>query len=175
MGARFLSHVLRVNRILTTIKLQNNCIRYHGAYDIAMALRANRTLTSLDLQGNDFQYKGLHCITEALRYNRSLVSISLTGITPIQYSIKVLRDVLQHNFSLCYAFGVNLDEKNAGYLIRNIDQHNRVRRSVITLIALRQFCTRKTDWFFFVPLDVVKRIAEYLWSTRLDHEVWGKK
>jgi len=72
-----IAEALKINRILTQIKLDGNQFGEGGATAIAEALKINRTLTHIDLSWNKFGKGAATVIAEALKTNDTLTELSL--------------------------------------------------------------------------------------------------
>ena len=77
-GITAIADALRVNAVLTNLRLDGNNIGVDGAKAIAKALKANAVLTVLNLIGNNIGVNiGAKAIGEALKVNAVLTTLSL--------------------------------------------------------------------------------------------------
>jgi len=93
--AAAIADILKVNGVLTELKLCNNKIGNTGAASIAEALKVNGTLKALDLMSNKIGAAGTAAIAEALKVNTKLQSLVLIGNDLNEDSKSELRDAVQ--------------------------------------------------------------------------------
>ena len=93
--AAAIADILKVNGVLTELKLCNNEIGDTGAASIAEALKVNGTMTALNLMSNKIGAAGAAAIAEALKVNRKLQSLVLLGNHLNEDSKSKLRDAVQ--------------------------------------------------------------------------------
>ena len=93
--AAAIAEILKVNDVLTELRLCNNEIGNTGAASIAKALKVNGMLTALDLMSNKIGAAGTTAIAEALKVNTNLQSLVLLGNDLSEDSKSELRDAVQ--------------------------------------------------------------------------------
>lgn len=109
-----IADILKVNGVLTELRLCNNEIGNKGAASIAEALKVNGTLTALDLMSNKIGAAGSAAIAEALKVNTNLRSLVLVGNELSEDSKCELRDALQGRSGFRLYFSCVQDKAKGG-------------------------------------------------------------
>eukprot|EP00731_Ephydatia_muelleri_P002905 Em0001g2905a len=88
-GATVLGVMLRENRVLTSLGLQDCGLGPEGLLAICSALQVNTTLTSLDLSGNKFDDQSKASLWAMLQENKTLTSLVLENYGPYTENLHV--------------------------------------------------------------------------------------
>lgn len=92
-GAMHIACALRLNTVLTSLNLGDNCLGDEGAAHLATALASNRTLTELNLAGNGLSDAGADLLAAMLETNRVLATIDIGGNALSDAAMARLREV----------------------------------------------------------------------------------
>jgi hypothetical protein len=176
-GAGYLATALRRNTTLVELSLSNNGIGRVGAAALAAALPFNQTLTLLYLFNNPFGDDGVEVLAKAVpRCGLRVLWLQTTqigerGCAALVEMLKntrlsQLRIEDDHWLALDEGFrysGWLLGWAPAPYIKRNEATHDRARKSVHTLLLIRNLLDTALSSF---PKEVVREIAQFLYSTR---------
>lgn len=181
-GALCLAEALRENKTLTSLNIDKNRITRRGFAELASALSVTKTLKQLYARGNPIDYATVKAIAEAVPKS-GLQSLALhTSKKGWVFLYKMLTKnvrLRECDFICTFCFPTaefyNVGKHNgwltqgplyqpSSWLKRNKQKHAEVKLLALTLCAIRKFrCTRSV-----IPYDIIKIIAEYLYSTRGD-------
>jgi hypothetical protein len=177
-GAGHLAVALRRNRMLEELFLGNNDITHVGAAAFAAELPFNQTLKNLNLDNNPLGDGGVETLAKAVCCS-GLCKLWLTGTQFGERGCAALVEMLK-NGSRLRTLATDPDHWPAleegfrcngwlwgfppeQYIERNNAMHLRARKSAYTLLLIRKL--RRTALSSF-PKDVVRDIAQFLYSTR---------
>jgi hypothetical protein len=186
-GAGHLAVALRQNRTLEELWCSGNDITHVGASAIAAALPFNQTLKCLDLLNNPLGDDGVEALAKAVPCS-GLHDLWLTGICFGERGCAALVEMLKngsrlralktdslHLQPLVEGYQCNgwlIESAPYEYLERNKAMLLRARKSVYTLLLIRKL--RRTALSSF-PKEVVREIAQFLYSCRGEVSVWDLK
>jgi hypothetical protein len=184
-GAGHLAVALRRNRTLQGLYLGNNIITHVGASDIAAVLPFNQTLKCLQLDDNPLGNDGVEALAKAV----PLSGLNKLWLHDTQFcapGCAALVEMLKSGSRLL-ELGTDFDHWRAleegfrcnGWLLggapeqlmkRNKAMHSQARKSMYTLLLIRKL--RRTALSLF-PKEVVREIAQFVYSSRGEVEVWN--
>lgn len=179
-GVRHLAAALRVNETLKELDLTDNEFTHVGIVELAAALSVKRTLRSLWILHNVLGIAGVEAIAKAVPHS----GLCGLGLTVSEREAVYVNEMLKKGARLLELY-VNgalksrmLEEgfRCNGWLAkcnhpaakehvkRNRAVHEQARKSALTLCAIRRYFFKHS----LIPYDIIKIIAEYLYSTRGD-------
>lgn len=129
----------------------------------------NQSVTWLDIEKNRILSDGAYAFAEALKVNRNVTCLKMAYNQYGKEDAKILLNAIEINGCLLYCriswffYEVNL------CLERNISMRKLAQDSIICLLSLRQ--TKRILW---IPKEMMLMIAQMIWQTRSDIDVWNK-
>lgn len=190
VGASHLAGALRVNETLTELDVADNGITQMGASELAAALRVKKTLRKLSLNDNPLGDDGVKAVAVAVpQSGLKMLQIrdchmAYRGATALCEMLKSgarLRELwvdelesasapLEDGFRSSGWLTLCLHSAALQYIHRNDAMHQRARDLVVLLLVIRK---RRRTLLSLLPKEVVREIAEMIYSTRGELEIWN--
>lgn len=165
-----IAHVLSKKHSLNSLVLNFTKIGAEQGLAIAIILKGNQSIRRLTLSIDFISVEGATLIAESFRFNHTLRQIYVPGAS----------SVVGPNAAAAFSVGLRSNGSISSFpdICKEVDAvcerngaaHRRAKKSVVTLLSLRQF--RKTS-LNAVPKEVVSIISCWLWKSRTDFGRWA--
>jgi hypothetical protein len=191
-GSLYLQEIIEQNTNIIELNLKSNCIDNLDMKYICKVLAYNTNIRYINLDSNLFCIVGIDYLCDSLKINRTIESIDIKHMSLKYECYEMILRILQNNtiitnielndtrkiFSYLFeVYGQEKCNKAMNKIQKLLERNRKIKKAIIDImifiIGIRKYSKKDEyglGYWIWLPLDVVKMIAQEIWRSRADLE-----